>query len=91
LDVAVYEKDNECELGKWLYEEGKIKYGKLGAYTELISSHAAFHKVAGKVVQAINAKDYKHAEHLLSQDGEYATASHLVHSAILKIKQENHL
>ena len=90
LDVAVYENDNLCELGKWLYGDGKAKYGKLNAYSDLISSHATFHKLAGKVVQAINAKDFKHAELLLGSDGEYAAASRLVHSAIQKIKLENH-
>ena len=91
LDVNLYENDNHCELGKWLYGDGKAKYGKLNAYSELISTHAAFHKVAGKVVQAINAKDYKHAENLLNTGGEYATASGLVHSAIQKIKQESQM
>ena len=90
LDVSLYQNDIHCELGQWLYGDGKAKYGKLNAYSDLISSHAAFHKLAGKVVQAINEKDYKHAENLLAKDGDYATASRLVHSAILKLKAENH-
>jgi len=91
LDIEIYENDNHCELGNWLHGEGKTKYGKLNAYSRLVSSHAAFHKVAGKVVLAINAKEFKQAEHLLSENGEFAIASDMVRSAILKIKQENNL
>ena len=91
LDIATYEKDNNCELGEWLYGEAKAQYGGLNAYANLILSHAEFHKVAGKVVRAINAKDYKLAEDLLSKDGAYAEASHSVRIAILKLREETHL
>ncbi len=90
LDIAVYEKDNQCELGKWLYGEGKSKYGRLDSYSMLISSHAEFHKVAGKVAQAINGKDFKLAEELLGEDSEFAATSHKVHYAIQKLKESNH-
>lgn len=91
VDAATYEKDNYCELGKWLYGEGKMQYGKLSAYANLISSHAAFHKVAGEVAQAINAKNFGRAERLLDKEGAYAMASHDVRLAILKLKEEAHL
>ena len=91
VNVATYEKDNLCELGKWLYGDGMAQYGKLTAYTDLISSHAAFHKMAGRIAQAINAKDYTAAESLLGKDGEYAAASQSVHLTILKLKEEHHL
>lgn len=87
LDVAVYQNDNHCELGKWLYGEGKIKYGEFNAYADLVASHAAFHKVAGSIVQAINAKNYKLAEELLGENSQYATASQKVHAAILNLKK----
>jgi methyl-accepting chemotaxis protein len=91
LDAAAYEKDNHCELGKWLYGEGKAQYGKFNTYSLLVSKHAAFHEVAGRIVQAINAKEYKSAEDLLCSEGEYASASRAVHSAIMKLKEESHL
>lgn len=91
VDAATYEKDNHCELGKWLYGEGKTQYGKLNAYTSLISSHAAFHKVAGDVARAINAKNFEQAESLLGKEGGYAKASHAVRIAILKLKEEAQL
>lgn len=91
VDAATYGKDNNCELGKWLYGEGKTRYGKLNAYSILISSHAAFHKVAGEVAQAINAKNYELAELLLDKEGSYAMASHAVRIAILKLKEEAQL
>jgi methyl-accepting chemotaxis protein len=90
LNVETYGKENCCELGKWLYGEGNTQYGKFNAYSELVSKHAAFHKVAEKVAQAINAKDYILAEYLLSEEGGYAAASHDVHIAISKLKSEIH-
>jgi methyl-accepting chemotaxis protein len=68
----------------------QTQYGKLNTYSELVSRHAAFHKVAEKVAQAINKKDYILAEYLLSEDGEYAAASHAVYIAISKLKSETH-
>jgi methyl-accepting chemotaxis protein len=88
LDVETYGKDNCCELGKWLYGEGQTQYAKYDAYSELLSKHSAFHKVAEKVAQTINAKDYILAEYLLSEEGEYAAASHDVYIAIAKLKTE---
>jgi methyl-accepting chemotaxis protein len=88
LNAETYGKDNCCELGKWLYGEGQTQYGKYNAFSELVSRHAAFHKVAEKVALAINAKDYILAEYLLGEVGEYAAASHEVHKAIAKLKLE---
>lgn len=91
LNAGTYDKDDNCELGKWLYGEGKKQYGKLNTYNNLISNHAEFHKVAMKVAQSINAKDYKSAEELLGENGEYVLASQAVHQAIIKLKDESHL
>lgn len=91
LDATTYEKDNYCALGQWLHSEGKTKYGKLNAYTDLISSHAEFHKAAGRVAQAIHEKNFGQAENLLSEAGEYAVASNAVRLAISKFKEEAQL
>jgi methyl-accepting chemotaxis protein len=74
LNVDTYGKDNCCELGKWLYDEGQTLYGKYDAYSNLVSKHAAFHKLAEKVAQSINDNDYILAEYLLSEEGGYAAA-----------------
>ncbi len=89
LDALAYEKDNHCELGMWLYGEGKKQYGKLNSYSCLVSKHASFHEAAGKIVQAINAGEYIKAEVLLGEEGDYAAASRAVHLAIKKLKEES--
>ncbi len=91
LDVLSYKTDNHCELGIWLYGEGKKLYGNLNAYANLVSKHAIFHEVAGKIVQTINAKEYANAENLLSEEGDYAIASSAVHTAIKQLKEESHI
>jgi hypothetical protein len=90
VDVGAYAQDDCCELGKWLYGDGKAKYGEMKAYADLVSAHAAFHQEAGKVAQTINEKNYAKAEELFGADGEYAAASHAVRAAIKKLREETH-
>jgi methyl-accepting chemotaxis protein len=88
MDADKISLDNCCELGKWLYGESKVKFGKLASYTECVSKHAVFHKEAGKVATAINAKKYVEVLDMLAPGAPYATASSAVGVAIMKLKKE---
>ena len=88
LDAANIAKDNCCDLGKWLYGEGKIKYGKLASHAYCVTKHAAFHVEAGKVAAAINAKKYDVAEAMLGGGTPYAAISSDVAVAISRLKKE---
>jgi len=52
LDPGSITRDNVCELGKWLYGEGK---GQMSgeAHSELTAAHAAFHKEAARIVSEV--------------------------------------
>ena len=52
LDPSIITRDNVCELGKWLYGEGK---GQMSgeAHSELTAAHAAFHKEAARIVSEV--------------------------------------
>ena len=87
MDAETIGKDNCCELGKWLHAQGRAMFSWLGAYPECVSAHAAFHREAGKVAEAINAKRFSDAEALLEGNTPYANASTAVGVAIMRLKK----
>lgn len=82
VDAATIRRDNCCALGKWLHGEGAARYGRKASFAELLTSHETFHREAGKVAEAINARDYAGAEKMLGVWGEYMDASLAVVDAI---------
>jgi methyl-accepting chemotaxis protein len=91
MDVDTIAKDNCCELGKWLYGEGKSKFGHLASYSACVTKHAAFHIEAAKVAKAINSKKFQEAEAMISSGSTYSAASSAVGTAIMALKKEARL
>lgn len=87
LDATTIAKDNCCPLGQWLHGDAKSIYGTNPAYRDCVGKHAAFHREAGAVAQAINARDYSRATKMLDAGTPYAAASSAVGSAILGLKK----
>lgn len=81
LNPSVVEKDNQCELGKWIYGEG-TKFRSLAEYTALKTDHAQFHQCAGAVIRKIDAKAGVSEDSLLGMNSEYSKASGKVLRAI---------
>ncbi|MBR7800872.1 CZB domain-containing protein [Undibacterium fentianense] len=88
LDEKTISADNCCDLGKWLHGAAKPSVGTLPAYKDTVLKHAAFHKEAGKVASAINAKKFTEAEAMLGNGTAYASASTAVGIAIANLKKE---
>jgi methyl-accepting chemotaxis protein len=86
LDVATIEKDNCCDLGKWLHGAGRSKFGGLTNFSECVEKHTAFHIEAGKVALAINAKRYDEASVMLARFSAYSQTSGELVSAIELLK-----
>ncbi len=91
MDAQTIAKDNCCDLGKWLHEDGLLQFGKLASHRDCVVKHAQFHTKAGKVATAINAKKYEEAEHMLGAGTAYASASTAVGVAIMKLQKEANL
>jgi Chemoreceptor zinc-binding domain len=91
MDFATIAADNRCPLGKWLHGEGKGEFGKLKAYSDSVQKHAAFHREAGKVAQAINSKKYAEAEAMLDLGSAYQAASLAVGVALNALKDEGRI
>jgi len=91
LDADSIARDNNCDMGKWIYGEAKSKYGTLPSYIELVSKHAHFHKVSGHIAGLINDKKYDEATALIAAETDYADASKGCSTAILQLKRETGL
>lgn len=76
-------RDNLCELGKWIYTEGKA-LERFPAYAELLKYHAHFHVCAAEVIKAFEAGNKAAAACLL--EGDYALASRKTMLAIIRLK-----
>jgi|SRR5579864_3631198 len=78
-------QDNKCELGQWIYGEGK-KYSTLPEYAALKNEHGRFHKAAAAVIEKADAGQSVSDETALGAKSEFGTASSAVVLAIMNMK-----
>jgi methyl-accepting chemotaxis protein len=88
VDAATIRRDNCCVLGKWLHGEGKNLHGNKSSFGPLVTRHAEFHRCAGNVADAINAKKYDQATVMLEGNSEFGVASFAVAAAIKALIKE---
>ena len=91
FQVDAISADSNCVFGKWLYGEGKTKFGTLSSYAKCVVKHAAFHKEAGRIAALVNNKRYDEAESMLGPGTVYANASADVKVAINILAREANL
>ena len=53
---------HDCELGKWLYSDGKTHFGTLPEFRELEGIHAKLHGYVRDIIVKKNAGDVSGAE-----------------------------
>lgn len=87
LDSTVVAKEDACELGQWIYGDGK-QFADTTPYQELLKKHVQFHLRAAEVVQKMEAGDKQGAENLLATGREFSTASKEIVGAIMQLEQE---
>ena len=88
LDAARLGEDCHCELGQWLHADARQKFGSLAAYHTCFATHAAFHREAGRVALAINARRFADAEAMLSSGGSYDSAALALRTAVLALQSD---
>lgn len=91
LDAATIAKDNCCDLGKWLYSDGKNTLARFPAYATCVARHKVFHQEAGKVAEAINARSYKAAEQMIDAGSPFMAASKSVAVSLVNLRKESNL
>jgi hypothetical protein len=84
LDPKTVCKDDQCELGKWIYGEGGRSMSSKPEFRDVKITHADFHLVAGNVLRKALAGDKAGASILL--DGDFYNTSSKVIQAITKCK-----
>ena len=87
LDAAAISKDDGCQLGHWLYGQGKASMDRSPDFQSLIEAHRGFHAEAGRVAGLINARQYAEAEQALRKGTRYAAASDTVRDAIYALNK----
>jgi len=88
MDAGVIAKDNQCELGKWLYGDAKTLYGQRQAHAQCLARHADFHTEAGKVAGTINARRKDESERMLANGSPFSEASKAVSVALIELQNE---
>jgi len=86
LDSKVVCRDDKCELGAWIYGEGKSLAAR-PEFAAVQKVHATFHRCAGDVVRAIEVGDRAKADRLLATDGPFDVASKETVVAIVRLKR----
>jgi hypothetical protein len=52
-ELANIARHDQCELGRWLQGEAAAELGDAAALNELVTSHEAFHQLAGRLIAAL--------------------------------------
>ena len=87
LKTAEIALDNKCDLGKWIFSEGR-KFSHLPEFGTLKSAHARFHKAAADVVRRADAGQSISEEVTLGAKSEFATASEAVIRSIMELRSK---
>jgi methyl-accepting chemotaxis protein len=88
VDARAIGADDCCVLGKWLHGDAKRLMAGRPTYTDCVAKHAAFHREAGRVAEAINAKRLDAAGAMLDAGTPYTDASSAVGMALNRMKRE---
>jgi hypothetical protein len=88
LDPVAICRDDLCELGQWIYGEGRRVFGHLSLFEDLRVCHADFHLVAGEVVHGVRAGRAEHARQLMGDD--YQRSSQQVQVRLAELFMDKH-
>ncbi len=87
LDPDQVCRDDQCMLGRWLYADGRQRWGKRPGFTELVDDHKAFHQEAGEIAKLIQARQTQEAARRIDNpQGEFNRRSRAVVSELNRAK-----
>ncbi|HYW41671.1 MAG TPA: CZB domain-containing protein [Bryobacteraceae bacterium] len=86
VDPGSVAKDDQCDLGKWIYGDGK-KHATLSAFADLKTKHTKFHLVAANVVNSARSRPRDKALELIDPlESEFGRATSDVINALAAAK-----
>ncbi len=87
LKAETIARDDACELGKWIYTEGKAALGQSDEFAKLVSEHKHFHHSAGAVAQVINKRSFDAATDMIGPRSAFTAASNKVIATLGRMKR----
>lgn len=87
LDPRAIERDDACDLGRWMRGEGADQCGDKPVFLKLRADHAKFHKAAADIVRKANAGQKVSSETALGAHSPFSDASSSVVSAIMELRR----
>ncbi len=84
MQVEIVSRDDQCQLGQWIYGAGAAQYGTLDTFAEMRAQHAHFHVCAGKVLATAKEGRKQDALHMLAH-GDYLRASERIKMLLAKL------
>lgn len=87
LDPILIERDDGCELGRWMKGEGAVKCGNKAPFVTLLTEHARFHKAAAEIVRKANAGLNVTDETALGGGSPFTKASTAVVAALMDLRR----
>jgi hypothetical protein len=87
VEAAIVGRDDQCEFGKWMQADGQ-KHLDAASFKELRQLHQEFHRVAGALVQRVDAGDLASAKRSMELGGDFNKASAVLAQALMKAKSK---
>ena len=87
LKADAISRDDACELGKWIYSEGKLVLGHSAEFTKLVDEHKQFHHCAGDVAHIINQRRFDSATEKIGPTSPFTQASNRVIATLGRMKR----
>lgn len=84
LQVDVVCRDDQCELGKWINDQGAQMFGFSETFSDLKAHHADFHRCAAGVLAAAQSGDTAGALKLLHR-GDYVMESQRIKKLLARM------
>lgn len=88
FDVATVRRDDCCALGKWIYGNGRARWGHQPGLTNLMNSHAQFHKEASRIAEAANRGDQNQVSAMIAAGTDFARATQSTVMALRSLDTE---
>lgn len=86
-DATISSRDDQCELGKWIYGEGAQKYGAAAELKQLRDDHKKFHTCVGSILTSVKNGEIDKAKHELDK-GPYSSLSTSVVLALRNLSKK---
>ena len=85
LQAAAARQDNRCELGRWLYGEGR-SFQLLAEYQRLLAVHTRLHESAGELVHRANLGEPVSKERSMNEGSPFGIATKELVGALERLK-----